>query len=321
MAPAGAKRERAAPGRNRAFVTLADAVPTAVIVLDFDPILRLGDVTVRLETVALASAILVAMLLGAGIVARIPAGDSGDDHPRILRRDDLLFVVLGIVPGALLGGRLGFVLLHLDFYRSDAAAIFDPGRGGLELSLAVVGGALTGVSVASLLDGSVGRWLHAGALPVLLGLGLGKLAMALGGNGQGRPTDVGWATAYLGDGPWASLAPWVPSHPAQVYEALVAFVVLFTLAVLLAVGLFRRPDGRLFLVGVGAWATGRSVVGTTWRDPEVLGPLSAGQLIAVAVAIGSFAVAALVWRASGRTATPVAGQRPAWPDPETRPPF
>ena len=59
----------------------------------------------------------------------------------------------------------------------------------------------------------LGRWMHALAIPLLLALALGKGAMILGGSGQGQLTDVAWATAYLGPGPWGSLAPQLPAQP------------------------------------------------------------------------------------------------------------
>ena len=80
-------------------------MPTAVLAFDFDPLLHLGDGAVRWETVAVAAAIFLSIVL-AGVAARA----SG------LRVDDLLFVILGIVPGAVVGGRLGYVLLHPAFF-------------------------------------------------------------------------------------------------------------------------------------------------------------------------------------------------------------
>ena len=311
-------------------------MPTAVIVLDFDPILRLGDLAVRLETAALGLTILIALALAARIAARTPIdGDGGTAGAprRNLRPDDLLFVSLGILPGAVIGGRLGYVLLHLDFYRANPAAIVDPGRGGLELAMAVGGGALTAAYVASLLDGALGRWLHAAALPLLVGLGLGKAATALGGSGQGQPTDADWAVAYAGNQAWATLGPEIPSHPAQLYEAAASAGVLLLLVLLLAAGRFAARDGRLFLVAVALWALARAAVAATWRDPEVLGPLRAGQLLALLLAFLSLAIAAAVWRTArgvsgaapgrpDRVAAPAPpGDAPRWPDPETRPPF
>ncbi len=249
-------------------------MPIAVLAFDFDPSLRVGDTAVRLETLAIAAAIFAAI-----VVAAIGA------RAMELRADDLLFVVLGIVPGAVVGGRIGYVLLHAEFFAASPAAILDPSVGSLELTLAVGGGALTGTLVAALVDGRAGRWLHIAILPVLLALGAGKLAMVLGGSGQGIPWDGQWATAFIGPGPWGSLAPAVPSHPAQVYEALGTLAVLAVVMGLLAIPGLRRPDGRAFLIGLALWAGVRAGVASTWRDAVVIGPLRAEQAIDAVVAV------------------------------------
>jgi len=166
-------------------------VSTAVITFQFDPFLHVGEGAVRWETLGIAAAIFAAIVLAALAGRRIGLG-----------ADDLLFVVLGVVPGAVVGGRIGYVFLHPEFFASDPGAIFDPAIGSLELGMAVVGGALSGGIVAALIGGGVGAWFHIAALPVLVVIGTGKLAMVLGGSGQGQPWDGSWATAYLGDGPW-----------------------------------------------------------------------------------------------------------------------
>jgi prolipoprotein diacylglyceryltransferase len=150
----------------------------------------------------------------------------------------------------------------------------------------VIGGALTGSIVAALLDGDVGRWLHIAALPTLVVIGVGKLAMVLGGTGQGQPWLGDWATAYLGEGPWDSLAPALPSHPSQAYEGVATLVILVVLAALLVVPAIRRPDGRLFLIAVAAWATARAIVSTTWRDPVTVGPFRTEQTICLLIVAG-----------------------------------
>jgi phosphatidylglycerol:prolipoprotein diacylglycerol transferase len=260
-------------------------VPIAVIAFDFDPYLRLGDGVVRWETVGVAVAIFAALAL-AGIGARTME----------LRADDLIFIVLGIVPGAVIGGRLGYVLLHRSFFAANPGAILDPSIGSLELGLAVVGGALTGGVVAALLDSSIGRWFHISALPVLVALGAGKLALVLGGRDQGLPWDGGVATAFLGPGPWGSLAPDVPSHPSQVYEGFATLIVLVAMMGILALPGLRRPDGRAFLIALGLWAIVRFLVALTWRDPIVIGPLRAEQVIDLAILAGCVAGVAILVR-------------------------
>lgn len=288
-------------------------MPTSVIVLDFDPFLRLGDRAVRLETIALAGAILLGL-----IVAAIAGGRAR------LRRDDLLFVIVGAIPGGVIGGRLGYVLLHLDYYRVHPGAVFDPAAGGLELGLAVVFAIVAGIYVARLLEAPVARWLDLLAVPLLLTLGLGKLALVLGGDGQGSPSSDPWATAYAGGWNWDSLGPSIPSHPAQLYEAIATGVLVALLLSAVFLGGFAVRDGRLFFVALGGWAVARFVVAFWWRDPVVLGPLRAEQLISLALASLSFLAAALAPLLARREAAAQRARREPevrWPDPETRPRF
>jgi prolipoprotein diacylglyceryltransferase len=277
-------------------------VPTAVLAFDFDPLLHLGDGAVRWETVGIAVAIFLSIVV-AGVIARAVG----------LRVDDLLFVVLGIVPGAVVGGRLGYVLLHLDFFGSSVGLILDPGIGSLELTLGVVGGTVTGILVAVLLDGRPGAWLRVATLPTLLALAGGKLATVAGGTGQGVPTSGEPATAYLGPGPWGSLGPSIPSIPSQLLEAIATLFVLFLILALSGVPSLRRSDGRLFLIAVAAWSIVRAIVAATWRDPVTVGPLRTEQVIAVVVAIVAFVAAvATIW-GRGRATTETDEPAVDWP--------
>ncbi len=209
-----------------------------------------------------------------------------------LRPDDLLFIVAGGVAGAVVVGRLGWVLLYVDWYRAHADAILDPAVGGLTLAGGLVGGIIAGLAMAVLLGAPVARWLGVAVVPLLLALGLGKLAMVLGGAGQGLPTDASWATAYAGPGPWGSLGPIIPSHPAQAYEALTTLAALLVVLLFALVPACRRHPAALFAVGIGLWAVGRFAVAFTWRDPALLGSLNGDQLVTLGMTV--VAVVALV---------------------------
>ncbi|HEX5590889.1 MAG TPA: prolipoprotein diacylglyceryl transferase family protein, partial [Candidatus Limnocylindrales bacterium] len=185
----------------------------AVISLAFDPVLRLGGVEVRGQTVLLAIVLLCGLLLLARI-GRLTPQPGPYVPPPPLRLDDIPFLALGMVPGAVIGGRLDHVLVHLDYYLANPGSIVDPGQGSLGLGLAVGGGLLGGLAIAGLVGAPAQRWMHAAALPVLFVLATGKIASVLAAEGQGLPTDLAWATAYDGPGPWSSLAPDIPSHPS-----------------------------------------------------------------------------------------------------------
>ena len=266
----------------------------AMITFQFPATFALAGLTVRWETLLGAVAVLVALLLAAAMARRTPVDLSApadwpspdpDDGPNHLRTDDLLYLVVAALPGALLGGRLGYALIHLDYYGANPSALADINMGGLELSMGVVGGTITASIVVMLLGAPLGRWLHALAIPLLVLLGLVKFAMVFGGTGQGAPTDFSLATRYLGPGPWGSLAPEVASWPSQAMEALATVLAGGVAWSFMAVGVFRRRNGAAFFLAVGLWAIARLLVAGTWRDPAVAVTLSAAQLIALGIAI------------------------------------
>ncbi|HET9084353.1 MAG TPA: prolipoprotein diacylglyceryl transferase family protein [Candidatus Limnocylindrales bacterium] len=287
-------------------------MPIAVIAFDFDPLVHLGSsLTVRWQTLALALVVFVC-LAATGTLARRAR----------LRADDLVYIAIGAAPGAIVAGRIGYALLVPEAFSAGPMSLLDPAVGGLELGLAVVGGIATAAIVAVLLGSPVARWAHIATIPLLVAIAAGKLTMVLGGSGQGSFFDGAWATAFLGPGPWISLAPAVPSHPAQVYEAVGALLAAVVVLGVGSVGAFRAGDGTRLLVGVAAWCIARAVVTTVWRDPDVVGPLPAGGVLALLIATGAI-VGALVLGAwlPRRSAVRDEGASPAWPDPETRPPF
>ena len=270
-------------------------MPLGVLTITFDPVLRLSDTaSVRYETVALALVLFIGLALAARIGSQTPAVGPYVPAPG-LRVDDLAFIVVGAVPGAIVGGRLGYVLDHLDYYGANPGTILDPAQGGLSLTLAVPFGILTGALIARLLGAPVARWLHAAALPLLFVMAAGKLVGVLGATGQGAPSDLDWATAYQGPGPWGSLAADVPAHPSQVYEAIAVAVAVGALWVASRLDVVARRDGGAMFVALAAWAAARVVVGFTWREAPVLGPLRVEQLLAVGVFV--LAVIGIVERA------------------------
>jgi len=248
-------------------------VPLGVVTVAFDPVLKFGDTaSVRLETIGLAAVLALGLLLAARIASVTPPDVTAGEVPN-LRLDDLVFIAIGTVPGAIAGGRLGYVLDHLDFYQANPSLIVDATQGGMTLTWAVPLGILTGALIARLVGAPVGRWLHAVTLPLLFVLGLGKLVGVLGGTGLGRYDTGTYALMYEGPGPWGSLAADVPSHPAQVYEAIAILCVMLGVMAIDRTGLLGRRNGSLLFVALGLWAGARFVIAHTWRDPVVVSGL------------------------------------------------
>jgi len=97
------------------------------------------------------------------------------------------------------GGRLVHVLDYAGAYAANPVSIIDPRFGSLSLLGAVLGGALSALYVCRLLNTPAAAWADRAAIPLLVAVGVGKLAQLLGGSGQGLPFDGPWAVAFVGE--------------------------------------------------------------------------------------------------------------------------
>ena len=256
----------------------------------FDPIaLHLGPLSVRWYGLMYLLAFVIVLTLGRYRIRTQPRlGWTNRDL------DDMLF--LGVL-GAVLGGRLGYVLLYkFSEYLYDPVRILFLWEGGMSFH-----GGFLGVLVAMLWFARSHRksWLEVTdfiAPLIPLGLGAGRIGNFINAELWGRPANV----------PWAMVFPNVdnlPRHPSQLYEFVLEGLVLF--ALLWWFSRRWRPVGAVsgvFLIGYG---TLRFLVEFT-RDPDgflgllALG-LSMGQWLSVPMALAGIAL--LVWSNRRRPAS------------------
>jgi prolipoprotein diacylglyceryltransferase len=293
-------------------------MPLGVIEVSFDPIwLSQGPLSLVLSWQGLAAATVVfAALLVAALAARryqpARAADVPDDAPA-LRLDDLLFIAVAVVPGAVIVGRIVYALDFADTYASDLTSLLDPARGSLSLLGAVIGGTLSAAYIARMLSGGRSdwrRWLEVAA-PLVLFLIVGtKFSQFLGGGGQGVPWTGQQAVAFLGPGPWQSLAPALPSVPSQLLEGGWAAIGVLVLAIFAR----RMRLGTAFLWALAWWLVGRVVIAFTWRDDALVGPLGVEQVLAILTLI-SVALLLVVGRVrAGRAGEGATRDDLAWPE-------
>jgi prolipoprotein diacylglyceryltransferase len=278
-------------------------VTGAIVELSFDPFVRVGGLVIAWRSIGLSLVIVAALAVFTRRSLRAGAAPL----------DDIVYIVLGTVPGAVLGGRIAHGLSFPDAYLAQPGSLLDLGRGSMSLLGAVLGGTVSAAYICRLLDRPVGRTLDTAAVSLLLAIGLGKLVELLGGGGQGSAFDGPWAVALTGAGPWRSPAAATPAHPSQVYEG------LWTLAgVPLLVWAFRRDaghaagTGKRFAAALAWWLVGRFLVGFTWRDDRIVGPLTVDQalilLVLVVLVVAALAAvrgyrSGVSWQGSEQTRT------------------
>lgn len=246
----------------------------------FDPVaLRLGPLAIRWYGLAYVAAFLFAYLLLRRMV--------GQGRLRIAT-EQLSDLVLWLVAGVMLGGRLGWWL----FYHRGGGGPepwYEPvaiWHGGMSFH-----GGLAGVIVALL--ACVWRtrspfWNLADCLALVapIGLFLGRLANFINAELVGRPTDVPWGIIFPGE--------LFARHPSQLYEALLEGP--FLLSLLWLVTRRNRRDGvvaGLFLCLYGVVRVG--VEFTRQPDAQIgfiaFGWLTMGQALSAIIVVAGGAVA------------------------------
>jgi phosphatidylglycerol---prolipoprotein diacylglyceryl transferase len=197
--------------------------------------------------------------------------------------------VLGIVVGVVAGGRLGFMLQHLDRLLADPSSLFRSWEGGMTFFGGLVGAMLGvwwttrhfGVSFWSLLDLL--------SLPASAALGIGRIANFINGELVGLPTRAGWGVIF----------PRVdrqPRHPSQLYESashFVTYAILWWLASHMQPWVERKP-GRLWWAFLALYGLLRALTDFFRADDAFVGPLSTGQWASLVVF--AIAMACLVLR-------------------------
>jgi len=190
------------------------------------------------------------------------------------------------VLGVLLGGRLGYVLLYTPgHYLAHPLEIPQIWDGGMSFHGGMLGVAgmiwllarRRGVPALALVDGA--------AVAVTPGLFFGRLANFVNQELWGRPTELPWAIVFTDPA-----AGGVPRHPSQIYEALLEGLVLLGLLWWLSHRPAFRVPGALTAAFVAAYGALRFLVEFA-REPDahlgtVLGPLSMGQLLCLAMIAG-----------------------------------
>ncbi len=198
-------------------------------------------------------------------------------------------LVVALVIGVMLGGRLGsFLLYHPEQLLADPLSFFRVWEGGMASH-----GGFIGVAVALAWFGRANKipFLHLADLiasTAAAGLLFGRLANYLNGELWGKPSLVPWAVVFsrTGGGP-------MPRHPSQLYEAALEGALLFAFAQwrFWHSNVVRDNPGRLSGEFLVAYA-GLRMLGELFREPDaslILG-LSRGTFYSVFMVVAGAAL-------------------------------
>ncbi|MFP4159350.1 MAG: prolipoprotein diacylglyceryl transferase [Desulfobacterales bacterium] len=212
------------------------------------------------------------------------------------RLTDLCFY---LVIAAILGSRLFFVLLNLDYYISAPLDVFKIWSGGLVFYGGFIAAFATALALINAYGLPLGKTADVAAISLPLGHFFGRLGCFSAGCCYGETCDLPWAVSFSHP---ESLAPLnMALHPTQLYSAAAN---LFIFLVLLLWRKKKRFHGQVFLLYMVLYGLLRSFIEIFRGDDRgafVAGTLSVSQTIGISVAFFSLVILVILTRKAPRT--------------------
>lgn len=195
-----------------------------------------------------------------------------------LSEDDLMDVIIWVLPSAIIGARLYYVLFYdLNYYVSQPSEILNLRAGGLAIHGGVIGGFLAGWLV-TLKKGLPFIKLADVVAPVLvLGQAIGRWGNFFNGEAHGGPTNLPWGIVVDGE----------KVHPTFLYESIWNFLIFLFLLRLLNK---KHFDGQIIALYFVLYSIGRFFIEGLRTDSLMIGPLRIAQVISLLMIFGGFAI-------------------------------
>jgi len=212
----------------------------------FPEALQIGPLSLHTYGIMVALGILCGVLL-AEFLWRRQGGEPG-------KVVDLSFMV---VLSGLIGARIVFVLVNLDYYLGNPLEIIMIWKGGLVFFGALFGGILGLIAAVRLYQVPFWATMDAVAPGMAFGHALGRLGCFSAGCCFGEPTTAWWAVTFTDPRCLATDVLNTPVHPVQLYSA---FALLVLTAFLVWKHSRKRFDGQILALYMGIYSVFRFAV-------------------------------------------------------------
>ena len=197
-----------------------------MIIHDFNPVLvDLGFLQIRWYSLAYIFGIALGWKYGINIIKKTEKNKHNFEQISKLNFDDL---IIYIVIGMILGGRIGYVTFYnFEYYSNNLIDIIKLWQGGMSFH-----GGLLGIIISIFLF-SKSKKLNFFKLTDIIacvapiGIFLGRIANFINGELYGKASSLPWAVIF-------PLGGNISRHPSQIYEAILEGLLLFVLINFLA---------------------------------------------------------------------------------------
>jgi len=209
--------------------------------------------------------------------------------------DDVLDLLLVVIPLGIVFARLYYVAFQWAWYRSAPWEVFMVWHGGLAIHGGFIGGVIGLWIVTRWKRIPFWRLADAVAPALALGLVLGRIGNFLNGDAFGTPTTLPWGVVFPPASPAGQTYPGLPLHPAMLYEALGNLLIL---GLLWRLRVRPAKDGFLSSVYFISYGLVRFACEFFRGDALMLGSWRAAQVASglLILAFGAWLLTSQLWR-------------------------
>ena len=189
-----------------------------------------------------------------------------------LYKDVIIDMSLVVVPSAVIGARLYYVLFNLDKYLDNPSHILHVHHGGLAIHGALIVGGVAAYLFCRHKKISFWKLADICAPSIILGQAIGRWGNFINQEAYGVPTTLPWAIEVNGS----------MVHPTFLYESLWNIVVF---AILIYFSKKKQYPGQVFLMYLTLYSVGRFFVEGLRIDSLMIGSLRMAQVISILIVI------------------------------------
>ena len=197
-----------------------------MIIHNFDPVLiDLGFFQIKWYSIAYIMGIILGWVHAVKIIKKT---QNNTQNFEPIKRSDFDDLVIYLVLGIILGGRLGYVIFYnLEYYIQNSFEIFKLWQGGMSFHGGLLGVIVTIFIFSKNKNTNFFKYSDIVACVAPIGIFLGRIANFINGELFGKISTLPWAVIFPYGGN-------IARHPSQIYEAILEGLVLFILINFLA---------------------------------------------------------------------------------------
>ena len=192
-----------------------------------------------------------------------------------ISEEKILDLALIVIPAAIIGARLYYVIFNWEYYGGDVMRILNTREGGLAIHGGVIAGVTAGYFFCRYHKLSFRKLADICAPSIILGQAVGRWGNYINQEAFGRPTDL----------PWGIMVDGIKVHPTFLYESLWNFGVFF---LLLRYDREKKFEGELLVLYAVLYSVGRFFIEGLRTDSLMIGPFRTAQFISILIILVGF---------------------------------